>query len=173
MRREHKGFTLLEIVIYLAIVGVILSTLSLFLLQLLRVREKTNAISEVMASALLIENRLSEAVRHANDVDEAQSVFGSDPGILTLTMVDVARNPMVFSITADDGQMQVSQAGADPIAITPPDVRVTNLVFTNLTSPTDVGIIQVQFTVEATSSSGEKTFSYDQTFQTVLRIPLD
>lgn len=168
-----RGFTLIETMLYIVIVAMVLSTLSFFLLQILGTREKTRSISEVVASAELIQARLSEAIRHASAIRTLESTFGTDPGILSLTMVDGARSPTVFSLTANDGQFQISEAGAPAVTVTPQAVRISNLVFTNLTTPTDTGIIQVQFTAEVTSQYNTRVFSYDQSFQTTLRIPLD
>lgn len=173
MRRNKKGFSLLETIIYVLLMGVIFSAIALFLLHITIARAKTNVISEVLSAAHLIEERLSEAIRHADSIRVADSIFGTDPGVLSLNMVDASREPTVFSLSADNGQFQVAEAGGATFALTPSNVQVTNLVFTNLTGTNDVGIIQVQFTLEITSSSGAKPFHYDQAFQTTLRIPLD
>lgn len=173
MKANQKGFTFVETILYLAIMGAIMTTIALFLIQVMNARAKTRAISAVIASAHLVQERLSEAVRHAQSINVANSVFAADPGVLSLQMVDVARDPIVFSLTADDGQFQVSQAGEGPVPLTPQNIKVKNLVFTNLTSPQDVGIIRIQFTLETSSASGSKPYFYDQAFQTTLRIPLD
>lgn len=170
---DRRGFTLIETMLYIVIVAMVLGAISIFLLQVLGAREKTRVISEVVASGSFIQERLFEAVRHASAVRVAESTFGTDPGVLSLTMVNSARSPTVFSLTADDGQFQLSETGAPAVAITPANVQVTNLVFTNLTTPSDVGIIQVQFTLSVSSASGNRTFAYDQAFQTTLRVPLD
>ncbi len=173
MWKNKKGFSLLETILYIILMAMILSTLALFLLQLTSARAKTRVISDVLSGAHLIEQRLSEAVRHAQAINVATSVFGTDPGVLSLEMTDATRDPTVFSLSANDGQFQMSQDGGAATTLTPSNLQITNLVFTNLTGADDVGIIQVQFTVSTTSTSGSKPFSYDQSFQTTLRIPLD
>lgn len=173
MRQTSQGFTLVEMILYLFIVGVILSVLALFLLQLLNARTKTYAISEVLSSAHLIEERLSEAVRHASSVEVADSVFQSDPGVLSLNMVNADRTPLVFSLTQDNGQFQLSEGGNNPVVLSPEQIEITNLVFTNLTTQDDTGMIRVEFTVKISSDSATKAFAYEQSFQTALRIPLD
>lgn len=173
MRQNQKGFTLIETIVYLLIVGVILSTLALFLLHVMNARTKTYAISEVISSANLIQERLSEAVRHSTSLRVADSTFGTDPGVLSLNMADPARTPVEFSLTSDNGQLQISEAGGDPVILSPANVYISELIFTNLTSVNDAGMIQVKFTAEVTSDSGTKAFEYDQSFQTTLRIPLD
>jgi type II secretory pathway pseudopilin PulG len=174
MQKNKKGFSLLETVLYVFLMASILSVLAFFLLQLTTARTKTRTISEVLIAGELIEQRLSEAVRHAQALRIGSSVFGTDPGVLSLDMVDALRDPINFSLTVDNGQFQVSEGtGGAAVPLTSSNLQITNLVFTNLTGAADVGIIQVQFTVQATSSSGSRAFTYDQAFQTTLRIPLD
>lgn len=170
---DQRGTTLMEVLIYISIVGIVLTTISSFTINLITIRQKTQASSEVLTNARLIQQRLQDAVRHAEEITTASSTFGSDPGVLQLDMVDAGVDPTIFSLTADDGQFQANEGGAGNITITSDDVEVTNLVFTNLTTASDVGIIQVQFTVRAVNPSTITLFDYEETFQTTLRIPLD
>jgi Tfp pilus assembly protein PilE len=171
--KNQNGSTFMELIIYIVLVGVIMTTVSSFMLNLLTSRSKVTASSEVLSNARLIQDRLHDAARHAEGINTGSSTFGSDPGTLSLDMVDSLVDPTVFSLTADDGQMQVNEASGGNVAMSSSDVQVTNLVFTNLTSADDTGIIQVQFTLTAVNPSGSSQFSYEEQFQTTLRIPLD
>jgi type II secretory pathway pseudopilin PulG len=171
--KNQRGSTFIELLLYITIVGVIMVTVSSFMMNLLTSRSKVTASSEVLASARLIQDRLSDAARHAEGMNTGSSTFGTDPGVLSLNMVASGVDPTVFSLTADDGQFQVSEAGGGNVALSTDAVQVTNLVFTNLTSVDDTGIIQVQFTIRALNASGSSLFDYEESFQTTLRIPLD
>lgn len=169
----RTGFTLIETLIYLFIVGLILSTLGLFVNNLIQARAKTMAASQVLTAARTIQDQLATAARHAQAINTSASTFDSDPGVLSLDMVDAGVDPTVFSLTQDDGQFRKTQAGGVASVLTPQNVEVTNLLFTNLTGASEIGIIQVQFTVSAVNTSGSAYFDYVQSFQTTLRIPLD
>lgn len=168
-----QGFTLIEMIIYIAVVAVLLTLLAGSVVNILRVRAKNQAASHVQYNARLMLDRLSEASRHAEAVNIGTSTFGSDPGVLSFDMVDLLDDPTVFSLTSDDGAFQVSIAGAAAEQVTTDDVSVTNFTLTNLTSTEDLGIIQVEFTVETVNASGSPLYDYAQSFQTALRIPLD
>lgn len=170
--KDQRGVSLVELIIYIAIVGVMLSTIAIFLINLMQARAKTAALSEVIGAATLIQERLHDAARHAEGINTGSSTFNSDPGVLSLDMVSVSEDPVVFSLTADDGQFQVSQAGGGAVALSGSALEITNLVFTNLTSADDTGIIQVNFTVSAPSDESVEFFAYEESFQTTLRIPL-
>jgi len=171
--KNERGTTLVELIIYIGIVGMILTTISMFLINLLTTRVKTSAMSEVLTNSRLVQDRLHDAVRHAEGINLGASVFGSDPGTLSINMVDVLDDPIIFSLTADNGQFQINKAGAGNAILTSDHVEVTNLVFTNLTSVDDVGIIRVDMTLRAVNPSDDNLYNYEESFQTTLRIPLD
>jgi hypothetical protein len=88
-------------------------------------------------------------------------------------MVDASLDPTIFSLTADDGTLQIQQGSGSAQALTPSEIAITNFVVTDLTSADDVGIIQVQFTAQIADPGPSNVFAYEEQFQTTLRIPLD
>ncbi|MBT5808682.1 type II secretion system protein [Candidatus Uhrbacteria bacterium] len=170
---RQDGFTLVETLLYILLMGIVLVGISGFVLNLFEIRAKTQAASEVAFNARLIQDRLTDSMRHAEGVNTGASTFAADPGVLSINMVAGADDPHVYSLTADDGQFQISEAGGGAVSITTDDVSVSNLVFTNLTSADDVAVVQVQFTIETVNDSDVSFFDYAESFQTTLRVPLD
>ncbi len=170
---NQRGFTLFELLIYVGIVGLILLTLGLSLINLLYGRVKVRAISEVLSNARLIEQQLSDAARHAEGINVGASTFNSDPGVLSLNMENAQVDPTIFSLSSDNGILQVSEAGTQDVSITTNNVQVTNLVFHNLTGSGDMGVIQVEYTLQANNPANLIYYDYVASFQTTLRIPLD
>lgn len=168
-----RGFSLIETIIYVLIIGLVMGTFGMFITNLLQARAKTIAASDVITAARTIQDRLTSAARHAEGINVASSTFGSDPGVLSFDMVEASVDPTIFSLTGDNGQVQVREASGAAQLLTSDDVAITDFVFTNLTGAEDIGIIQAQFTVEAVNPSGSPYFDYVETFQTTLRIPLD
>jgi type II secretory pathway pseudopilin PulG len=171
--KDQRGVTLVELVVYITIVGVIMVTMVSFMMNLITSRSKISAVSEVLANARLIQDRLNDAARHAEGINVGGSTFGVDPGVLSLNMVDVGVDPTVFSLTSDDGQFQINEADGGNVLVSSNDVKITNLVFSNLTTVEDIGIIQVKFTVTSINPSDSDLFDYAENFQTAIRIPLD
>lgn len=130
-------------------------------------------ISEVLSNARLIEQQLSDAVRHAEGININASIFDSDPGVLSFNMVAQGVDPTVFSLTADNGVLQISEADGAQVSITTDQVSVTDLRFHNLTGAGDTGVVQVEYSLQANNPSGLKYYDYVASFQTTLRIPLD
>ncbi len=170
---NQRGTTLVELLIYIGIVGIILTTVSMFILNLLTIRVKTTAMSQIVANARLIQDRLTDAIRHSEGINLGASTFSADPGVLSLNMVTAGDDPEVFSLTANDGQFQINKGGAGNVILTSDSVQVTNLVFNNLTTVDDVGVVQVQMTLKTVNPASNNLFNYEESFQTTLRIPLD
>jgi len=167
-----RGFTLFESILSIALMGVILASLSSFLFQLTHVRVKIQAQSEVLHTARLFENRLSDAVRHASSIQGGSSVFGSDPGVLSLQMVDPLKDPTIFRLNANDGIIEVSEHGEAFVPLSTNKISATNFVFQNLTSADDKGVIQVFFTLSTVNPTNNPYYYATKSFQSSFRIPL-
>jgi type II secretory pathway pseudopilin PulG len=167
-----KGFTLFESMLYIALMGVVLATLSSFVMQLMHARVKLEAKSEVLHAARLVEMRISDALRHANSINVGTSVFGSDPGVLSLEMQDPLKNPTIFRLNADNGRVEMSEHGGAYVALTSTRLSATNLVFQNLTSADDTGVVQVLFTLQTVNPTNIPYYHASTSFQSSYRIPL-
>ena len=108
---HERGFTLFEAILYISLVGFILASMSSFVMQLMNARMKVQAQSEVLHSARLFEERLSDAVRHAKSINVGSSTFVTDPGVLSLQMVDTLKDPTIFRLDQDNGKIEVSEHG--------------------------------------------------------------
>lgn len=106
---SQRGFTLVETIIYLAVIGTVVVAMISFALDLLNIRTETHTVSEVGHNAFVIQERLTEAARHAEGVNTGNSTFDTDPGVLELDMIETARDPMVFELDQNDGTLQVTE----------------------------------------------------------------
>ena len=165
----QKGFTLIESLIALSLAAFVFVAMIHFTINLIQIKTKTRVISEVAANGRLVQDVLTDAARHATGIVSDLSLFGESPGILALSMVSEEEDPTIFAV--DEGVFRVQRGMTEFLSISTQEVVVTNVLFTNLTSPDDIGIIQVQFTLQALNDSGNPFFDYEESFQTVLRIP--
>ena len=159
-------------ILYIGIVSLIMVATVSLSISLMNLRIKERAMASIQSNETRILARLSDAMRHASLVNTGTSTFLTDPGVLSLQMVDSSVNPTIFSLTADNGIFQVKEASGSNVPLTTSDVSVTNFTVTNLTSSSDTGIILVQMTISVSSSS-TPLYAFSQSFETVLRVPLD
>jgi len=132
-----KGYTLLELLLYLAIFSVIITAVVYFAWNVVYGGQKSSNLNEVSYSARYTAERIKYEIRNSSGITLGSSYFGvnlaTTPGSkLTLTSADVSRNPIVIDISS--GTLRAT-VGANPVAnLTPTNISVTNLVFTNNSS---------------------------------------
>ena len=130
--RRNAGFTLLEMLIYILIIGVILVSAASFAFESLAVRAKATALQETERNAQFALARIAAEVRQADDLDAGGSVFGADPGTLSLLLADGAKSPTVFSVSG--GVLQIQQGAGPVLPLTSSKVQVSEFVVDDLST---------------------------------------
>lgn len=136
---DEKGFTLIELIIYLTILSIVMSSFLYFSLAILNYRNKSRAIEEVQANERMAINLISQKIRSAKSVNFSQSVFNSHPGSLSLAMDDIGRSPTLINL--DNGKLQISEGLSQPVSITSDRIIVSDLVFFDLTGSSSIANI--------------------------------
>ena len=157
---NNKGFSIIELIIYMGILALVLTALVNFSFVISDSKNKNFVIQEVNANTRTAMNLMTQTIRSATSTNDGTSTYGSDPGVLSLGMADPTKNPTIISLNADDGQIQIKEGTKDAIAITSDEIKVTNLVFTNLTGSSARKNIRIQMSVEY-DGDGDIDFTYD------------
>jgi type II secretory pathway pseudopilin PulG len=167
--RGSSGFTLIETLIYVAIIGGVLSTFIAFSMNVSQGRNKTYVVQEVQSNTRHAMDVMSQRIRAATSVTIGSSTFGSDPGVLQLAMADASKNPTIINLTADNGILQIKEGASAAVSLTSTEVDVTNLVFTNLTDG-DRESVRIQMTVGYDSSAVGVENIYSQSVSTAVSV---
>lgn len=163
--KNQKGFTLIETIIYIAIIGTVIAVFVDFSLSVSSSRNKVYSAQEVHANAREILSLITTKVHEADNINIGASTFGADPGVLSLAMTDPAKNPTIIFLNQDDGQLQITE-GLDPVInISSDEVKVKNLVFSNLSPSTKRENVKIDLTIEYNGSE-DVDFNYSRSFQT-------
>jgi type II secretory pathway pseudopilin PulG len=170
--RTRSGFTLIETMIYIAIIGGAVSSFVLFATTVSNVRSKIYVQQEVNANARVALDVIADRIRSASGVNAGNSTFGSDPGVLELSMDAAAANPTIINLSANDGILQIKEGASSVVALTSDEVRVSNLVFTDLTpaSGNQRENIRIDLTIEYNVPSGDANFGYTNSVQTSVSV---
>lgn len=159
-----KGFSPIEVVVYIAIlIGlavVAVNTLVSIQKSLAQIRV-ARSLSSTEAVAM---ERVIRVIRDAGQVNDGASVFNSSPGTLSLTGSETP--PVAYTVFVNN-QVLMLQSGDGTIALTPPGIAVTNLVFRSVTASTTSQAVKVEMTLVA--SSGRATTSQNVYGTAVLR----
>jgi prepilin-type N-terminal cleavage/methylation domain-containing protein len=164
--QPNQGFTLIETLIYIAIIGIVISSFVGFSVSVSDSRGKTYVVQEVQANMREALNTVLVALRESNDVNTAASTFGTDPGFLSLSMASSTVNPTTIGLDSDNGVMGIKRGSSATTSVTSSEVNITNLVFTNLTSSTTRENIRMEIKVEYNNTSTSSIYNYVQSATT-------
>jgi Tfp pilus assembly protein PilE len=134
----RSGFTIIEMLMYTAIVGMIMATTIYVTTTMYNVRARVNSSSIVHESMEFAEKRIVASLHDASAVTNPASGASSQ---LTLSMPDDAKDPTVFTLTG--GQIYMKEGSRDNLPITSSEVDISSLQFTRGTSEPPVVRIQM------------------------------
>jgi hypothetical protein len=129
--KKRNASTLLETVLYVALLGIVMGILMTFLINMNRRESKSMAIVEVNENVRFALEKINATVR--NSKDATLPTDGTSGTTLTLTMPNAAVSPTVFTVTNGVLTMKEGTAAAQPL--TGASVEVASVNFTNLVDP--------------------------------------
>lgn len=152
-----RGFTLLEVIIYTALLAMSLAAVAFFVHAALSLRSIGEAEIRLTDARRVVEWHIRERLEEASVVTTPAS--GSS-ATLQLNSPTAGEDPVIFAL---DGTTLTMQLGVSwPIPLTPDDVAVTNFSATRLSgAPASVQIaITYEVTSIRTAVSSTSTISY-------------
>ncbi len=130
--QKNKGYSLLELLIYIALFAVISIVLVRSLIVVMRTYASAQANRRLQNNGELIMERITREVRDAESI--SSGTFGTNPGVLALSGED---GNTTFSVVSD--AVQVNDDGTIG-ALSTNKVSVTSLVFRRITTPVGEGV---------------------------------
>ena len=127
--KNNQGFTLIELIVYTVLISLLAGAFISFSIDLTTTSQKSRTKIEVQQSARFALERILFEIRSAEGVNTGASTFNSHPGVLSLDVVALADDPTIFSLNA--GVLEIKQGAAAAEPLTPDDLEVSNLVFSN------------------------------------------
>jgi len=155
-----KGFTLIEALIYIAILSMILVSIVTLMYWIMDNRSKTQVMAEVEMQGILASDEISQRIRNSTGINSPTA--GNSASSLSLAVTDGAKNPTVIALSS--GQITITE-GANPVVeITTARVEITGLNFHNVTRATTPGSVKTSFTATYLNPAGTKPFTYSKNF---------
>lgn len=155
---KKKGFSLIEIIVYMAIFGII----SLFTVNIIFTTVKAYSnfkiTKDLKNSAEISLERMSREIRLANDLDVSKSVLTVSPGKIYLNTVDFDTNSVkTIEFFASGGALSIVQNGLMEGYLTSSSTEVMNLVFREIVSSTTSKAIKIEMELKARKGGFEKS----------------
>lgn len=159
---NKKGFTLVELIIYISLASLILLAITGFFQLHIASRVKNKTITEVEQQGVQILNLISQYVVNASAINSPAT--GVSSSNLSLQMPTPTSNPTLFSFSG--GNLYITEGASLPMVINSPLVEIKNINFENLSKANTPGIIRIEFTLEYISNSNRPEFKWSKTFYT-------
>lgn len=121
MRNRLKGLTLIETMLYIGLFSIIILMVLNFMLSTQESTQKNNRRGRVYKSAEFIVQHINYSFNKALIVNEENSVFGTDIGILELQFADASKRYTVSNATLyfDDTPITPSNISVTQFSLTP------------------------------------------------------
>lgn len=156
----RSGFTLIEVLLYVAIVSIIFGSIMSLFDATFRSRIRNEIIAEVERGGNSVMNVIIQHIRNAQSV--IAPAASSTASSLTLAMPDTNISPVVFQLSG--GRIEMSERGFATTTLTSTRLVASGLSFTNLSRSTTPGAVRVIFTLDYANPDGAPTYHYRARF---------
>jgi type II secretory pathway pseudopilin PulG len=157
---SQAGYTLIELLLYVTIIGTLLTTITYFFGITVDARVKNQSIAEVNDQGAAVMDYITQTIRNATSITAPTA--GTSGASLTLVVPTGSLSPTIFSLSGTI--LQVKEGAGAAVALTSSDVQVTSLTFTNLTRSGTAGVVRVSFTIIRTNPNNRNEYDYQKTF---------
>lgn len=157
-----KGFTIIELLLYVSIASIMFIAITVFIATLLESRVKNQTIAEVEQQGLAVAQTMTSIIRNADTL--SAPTIGSTGTSATLTVVDGAKSPTVFDLSS--GVLRIKEGNGTATALTNDQVVASGVSFQNLSRVGTPGTLRIQYTIASNNSSGRFEYQFQKTFVT-------
>lgn len=154
------GFTLVEILLYTALISIMLFVISDFYFLIIKSRVKNQTIAEVEQQAAQVIQIITQTARNADNVTSPGA--GGSAAFLTLDVADAAKDSTIFDLSG--GAIRVKEKIGAPVILTNSLVVASGLNFQNLSYAGTPGTIRVSFVLSRANPENRNEFNYSKTF---------
>lgn len=152
-KKTTAGFTLIETLVYIALLVIVFLTVLYFFLWAANSNTKVKAIHEVLDNSRRTIEMMNSEIKGAKNIYLSTSVFDSHPGQITLQTtkhLPAGENTTYIDFYLCDDYLCFKKESQIPVVLTSDKVKVTNLVFSQITSTPPA--IQIDLKIESKDS---------------------
>lgn len=165
LQSHNRGYTLLNILLYLTLATTLASVVGGLSVDLLRVAKRSDISADIIYTHMLASTILEQAVREARAITGPTILATSST--LTLTMDDPVRDPTVFH--THDGVVYMTAGAGSPQQLSSSST-VTEMIFQNTTQSDGVGMTKIWMSISASTTSSLAALSVSEQFESTLRL---
>ncbi len=141
--RAHDAFTLIELILYVALITIILSALVPFAWNTVQTGVKSSVQQEVNANARFISERIKYEIRTATAINSVGATA------ISLATATPATNPTIIDLVG--GNIRIKQGAGTTTNLNSANTVITSLTFTDYSSP-DTKTKHIEFVMNVAAS---------------------
>jgi prepilin-type N-terminal cleavage/methylation domain-containing protein len=149
----RKGFTLVEMLVYIAVLSIISGAVITMIAGLMVTFNKARVKKDIMSDADIILRSITSEVKYGNLIYSPTSIFDSSSGQLSINTALNATSSEAFTYVdfyLDNGRVYVKKEGSDDLPLNSERTKVTELKFTDLTPDSSLfNSIRIKLTLES------------------------
>jgi prepilin-type N-terminal cleavage/methylation domain-containing protein len=155
----QRGFTMLELLIYIGIVSLVVAALSQVGFNVLYGEAKLNSLFETNYNLRFVQGKITKIIREAQTID---TPGGS--GETTSKLEVTASDSTTIEVSLDAGRIFIERGTDERQALTSESIKVTNLEFTNTARDESLpAMIRIKIEAKTRNQEGLSFYDYDQT----------
>lgn len=149
--KNGGGFTLIEILVYIAVLAMIILAVSSFFLWTNRLNTKGKAMREALDNARSAMEKMSYEIKEAKSIYTPTSVFSASSGQISLETKKYLPEGEIATFVdfyICENQLCFKKEGIDPIALTSDRVEIKNLELNLVATTSTLPSIQINLKVD-------------------------
>lgn len=136
--KKNNGFTLIELILYIAIISIVMSALIPFAWNVIEGSAKSSVEQEVSSQARYVSERIKYEIRNAQDINSISAIS------ISLKEANPSVDPTVIDLSG--GKIRVTQGTGSSVNLNSDATSVTSLTFTDYRSA-DSKAKNIQFSI--------------------------
>jgi len=164
--KHQQGYTLIELLLYVAIVSALLTGVVAFFGIVIDARVKNQSVTEVNEQGSFALDYVAQTIRSATSI--TSPTIGTTGTLLTVIVPTGSLSPTTFSLSS--GSLQVKEGTASAINLTGSKVQVTAFSVKNLSRGSTSGLVQISLTLNRTNNIAGNSYDYPRTFTTSVAV---
>jgi len=137
-----QGFTIIEFVVYIAVLAILGGAILTLFLWTLKAHTKAQVLQETTSSAQFAMDKIIHEVREADSL-YLPTTTATQVSLKTKTSIPPGETSGYIDFFLCDGALCMKKEEGVPLALTPSTVEVTNLLFTTISTNTDFSSLRV------------------------------
>lgn len=153
---KSKSFTLIEIIIYIAVLFLIMAVIVSFFLWSVRVNIKSKVARETFDNARRAMEIMTYEIKHSTSIYTPNSIFDTNPGQLSLETTKnspTGETKTYIDFYLSNEKLCFKREETSSICLTSDEVKVTSLVFIRIQNNNAPSSIRIGLEIEYNSPS--------------------